>query len=51
VTIGDRNYASVYRPGVSLAVEALSGLAQCVPLNSSMTSLVSHRIESTIRAS
>jgi hypothetical protein len=38
---GEINHDSVYRPVVSLAVEALDGLVQCVPLTSSMTSLVS----------
>jgi hypothetical protein len=41
---GDRNYISVCRPGVSLAIEALNGLIQCAPLTSSMTSLVSNRM-------
>jgi hypothetical protein len=41
---GDKNYVSVYRPGVSLAVEALNGLVQCALLTSNMTSLVSHRM-------
>lgn len=34
----------VSRPGISMAVEALTGLIQCVSLTASMTSLVSHRI-------
>jgi hypothetical protein len=43
-----RNYISMYRPGVSLAVEALNGLVQCAPLTSSMTSLVSHRMRTIL---